>query len=123
MNLSTARLFVRDMAVAKHFYADTLGLRLVAGNLEHGYAVFNAGSLQLVVESVSDDAPDEEQILVGRFTGLSFAVPDVQQTYRSLVAAGVQFTGEPEKQFWGGTLATFKDPAGNELQVVQHATS
>jgi uncharacterized glyoxalase superfamily protein PhnB len=36
-----------------------------------------------------------------------------------LRSRGVAFTGEPEKQFWGGTLATFKDPAGNELQICE----
>lgn len=123
MNLNTARVFVRDIAQAKSFYAETLGLKPIAVSPEHGYCVFSTGGVQLVVESVSDDAPQEDQELVGRFTGLSFTVPDVQQTYRSLVAAGVEFTGAPEKQAWGGILATLRDPAGNELQVVQHAAA
>ena len=123
MNLCTARVFVRDLAQARRFYAETLGLKPVAGSLEHGYCVFDTGGFELVVESVSNDAPQEDQALVGRFTGLSFTVADVQQTYRSLAAAGVEFTGAPERQFWGGILATLKDPAGNELQVVQHASA
>jgi catechol 2,3-dioxygenase-like lactoylglutathione lyase family enzyme len=32
---------------------------------------------------------------------------------------GVAFTGLPEQQSWGGILATLRDPAGNELQLVQ----
>ncbi|HWH81297.1 MAG TPA: VOC family protein [Burkholderiaceae bacterium] len=123
MNLNTARVFVRDIAQAKRFYAETLGLQPVAANLEHGYCVFNSGGIQLVVESVPNDAPQEDQRLVGRFTGLSFTVTDVQQTYRSLAAAGVEFTGAPERQLWGGMLATLRDPAGNELQVVQPAAA
>jgi lactoylglutathione lyase len=35
----------------------------------------------------------------------------------------VHFTGLPEKQQWGGVLATMQDPAGNELQLVQHPAS
>jgi lactoylglutathione lyase len=31
------------------------------------------------------------------------------------------FKGVPEKQFWGGTLVTLRDPAGNEVQIVQYA--
>ncbi|MDO9355028.1 MAG: VOC family protein [Solirubrobacteraceae bacterium] len=118
MNLTTARIFVRDLEQARRFYADTLGLKLVAAGMEHGYCVFDAGGLQLVVESVPDDAPEDEQVLVGRFTGLSFSVADVAQAHRSLLAAGVAFTGEPERQAWGGTLATLRDPAGNQLQIV-----
>jgi uncharacterized glyoxalase superfamily protein PhnB len=36
-----------------------------------------------------------------------------------LSALGVAFTGLPEQQDWGGILATLRDPAGNELQLVQ----
>ncbi|MCA0177281.1 MAG: VOC family protein [Proteobacteria bacterium] len=123
MNLNTARIFVRDIAQAKRFYTQTLGLKPIASSAEHGYCVFTTGGVQLVVEAVSADAPQEEQELVGRFTGLSFTVADIQQTYRSLSAAGVAFTGAPERQAWGGILATLRDPAGNELQVVQPAAT
>jgi predicted enzyme related to lactoylglutathione lyase len=119
MNLNTARIFVRDIAEAKSFYQEKLGLRLTAGSSEYGYCVFDAGTTQLVVESVSKDAPNEDQILVGRFTGLSFTVVDVHAKHHELLVCGVEFSAKPETQFWGGTLATFKDPAGNELQIVQ----
>ena len=56
---------------------------------------------------------------MGRFTGLSFPVEDIHAKYRQLSAAGVEFSGEPERQYWGGWLATFKDPSGNGLQLVQ----
>ena len=45
---------------------------------------------------------------VGRFTGLTFPVEDIQSKYRQLSAAGVEFTGDPERQYWGGWLATFQ---------------
>lgn len=123
MKLNTARIFVRDMVQAQSFYARTLGLTPIAFSAEHGYCVFDAGGVQLVVEVVPADAPQEEQELVGRFTGLSFTVVDVEQAYRSLLAEGVEFTGAPERQAWGGTLATLRDPAGNELQIVQPAAA
>jgi uncharacterized glyoxalase superfamily protein PhnB len=47
----------------------------------------------------------------------------LHEKYRELAAAGVEFSGEPEKQFWGGILATLRDPAGNELQIVQQPTA
>ena len=119
MNLNTVRVFVRDVVEAKAFYEVRLGLEYKAGSIEHGYCVFNAGNTELVVESVARDAPPEDQALVGRFTGLSFNVANVQGEYAELLSAGVEFSGPPEKQFWGGVLATFKDPAGNELQIVQ----
>lgn len=119
MNLSAARIFVRDLADACHFYGVVLGLPLQAGGVEYGYCVFNPGSIQLVVEPVDSQAPEEDQALVGRFTGLSFAVVSIADKYGELLARGVPFTGVPELQSWGGILATFHDPSGNQLQLVE----
>ncbi|MFG6412331.1 VOC family protein [Roseateles sp. DC23W] len=119
MQLNTARVFVKDLVSAKCFYANSLGLPLKVDGERAGYCVFGAGAMDLVIESVADDAPDEERLLVGRFTGLSFNVQDIRAAYAELLALGVVFSGEPERQAWGGTLATFADPAGNELQLVE----
>jgi predicted enzyme related to lactoylglutathione lyase len=123
MNLSTARVFVRDLPSAHAFYGQAMGLRLQAGGPESGFCVYAAGNCQLVVEAVATDAPQDEQVLVGRFTGLSFTVTDIQAEYRNLSSRGVVFTGAPERQAWGGTLATLRDSAGNELQLVQYANA
>ncbi|UDF35429.1 UNVERIFIED_ORG: VOC family protein [Shinella sp. XGS7] len=120
MELNTVRLFVRDLAAARAFYADVLDLPLQAANAELGYCVFAAGrGVTLVVERVEAQADAEEQALVGRFSGLSFAVPDLEARYQALQARGVVFSGAPELQAWGGRLATLLDPAGNALQLVQ----
>lgn len=119
MQLSAARVFVRDLVAAQEFYEKTLGLRLVAGSSSAGFCVFAVGECQLVVEAVPPDAPQDEQVLVGRFTGLSFAVSDIAAEYSKLLKRGVPFSGVPEQQPWGGILATLRDPAGNELQLVQ----
>ena len=119
MELNTARVFVRDLQQAKSFYEQVLGFRLVAGSDNAGFCVFASGNCQLVVESVAPEAPEDEQVLVGRFTGLSFSVSDINAQYFRLRERGVAFSGVPETQPWGGILATFRDPAGNELQLVQ----
>ena len=119
MQLDSVRVFVADLDAARPFYADLLGLPLVADGRQHGYCVFQAGAVQLVVESVPAVAPDDDKAMVGRFTGLSFTVADAVATCQAWTARGVQFTGPPERQFWGGILATFLDPSGNQLQIVQ----
>lgn len=119
MNLRSARIFVRDLAEAHRFYAGLLALPLRAGGLPSRFCVYAAGACELIVEPVAADAPPDEQALVGRFTGLSFTVADIDATHRQLAARGVQFIGLPELQPWGGTLATLVDPAGNGLQLVQ----
>jgi catechol 2,3-dioxygenase-like lactoylglutathione lyase family enzyme len=119
MQLSAARVFVRDLTAARRFYGQTLGLPLHADGSAFGYCVFRAGSVDLVVESVPADAPPDDQALVGRFTGLSFRVDDAEAAYRDLLARGVTFTEPPSLQLWGGVLATLQDPSGNALQLVQ----
>jgi predicted enzyme related to lactoylglutathione lyase len=123
MELNTARVFVRDIDAAKQFYSRKLGLPLKADGSQYGYCVFKAGNTELVIEVVADDAPEEDRVLVGRFTGLSFNVQDIAEKHQQLVALGVHFTGAPEKQFWGGILATLQDPSGNQLQIVQQPTA
>lgn len=120
MRLAAVRVFVRDLVSAQVFYQQTLGFKLKHGDAGAGYCVFDAGSADLVLESVASEAPQEEQALVGRFTGLSFVAADIRARHAALSAAGVSFSGAPEQQPWGGWLATLVDPAGNQLQLVQY---
>jgi uncharacterized glyoxalase superfamily protein PhnB len=36
-----------------------------------------------------------------------------------LAEAGVEFLRQPEQESWGGWVATFRDPDGNTLQLLQ----
>ena len=123
MELNTARVFVRDIESAEQFYSGKMGLAIKADGSQYGYCVFKAGRTDLVVETVADEAPEEERVMVGRFTGLSFSVQDVEAKHRELAVSRVPFTGVPEKQQRGGILKTLQDPAGNKLQIVQHHTA
>lgn len=119
MKLSALRVFVRDLPEAKAFYRDVLGFAVKVDGAAYNFCLFEAGTADLLVETVPDGSPREEQGLVGRFTGASFDVEDIGAAHLALQEKGVMFTGAPERQYWGGTLATFKDPSGNELQLVQ----
>lgn len=119
MNLGAARVFVRDIVQAKSFYSDRLGLPVEVADLDHGFCMFDTGATKLIVEAIGGEDDEEGRELVGRFTGLSFPVEDIHSKYLQLSALGVEFSGVPEEQYWGGWLATFKDPSGNGLQLVQ----
>lgn len=119
MRLAAARIFVSDLSPAIGFYTTLLGPP-TAVDPGTAYAVFNANIADIVVETVPADAPPDDLALVGRFTGMSFVVDDIDDAYERLQASGVRFTGGPELQAWGGRLATCIDPSGNELQLVQY---
>ena len=119
MKLGAVRIFVLDIVEARRFYSDKLGLSIEARDEERGFCMFDTGDTKLIVEAVDSKEDEQHRALVGRFTGISFPVDDIQSKHCQLSAAGVEFSGPPELQYWGGWLATFEDPAGNALQLVQ----
>jgi predicted enzyme related to lactoylglutathione lyase len=115
MRLAAARLFVEDVGAARSFYADLLALRPVS--LEPAVLLFDVGAL-LIVEQADGEARAEG--LVGRFSGLSLEVDDVDVLHRRLAAAGCVIVGPPERQPWGGMLMHVRDPSGNIVSFVQN---
>ncbi len=113
MRLAAVRVFVEDLAEARRFYAEVLGLPFA---WEAAGAVgFDAGAI-LILEAADEEARREG--LVGRFLGVSLEVADIAAVHAALSARGVAFLGPPERQGWGGTLAHLRDPSGNVLTLV-----
>ena len=46
-------------------------------------------------------------------------VADIHAVAARLAEAGVEFIRQPEQESWGGWVATFHDPDGNVLQLLQ----
>ncbi len=119
MRVAAVRLFVDDLQQAGAFYGGALGLAPTAGGTE-GWVVHDGGGVDIVVEEVGADADAEDRALVGRFSGVSLAVADIDAAHARLLAAGVRRDGPPQRQPWGGVLLTVADPSGNRLQLVQY---
>ena len=110
---------VGDLAAAKAFYADTLGLNVAE---ENGMLMLRlAGDRQVLVYPKDDHEP-------ATFTVLNFPVADVEATVDELASRGVTFERYPDMapddraihRQAGPAIAWFKDPAGNVLSV--HST-
>jgi catechol 2,3-dioxygenase-like lactoylglutathione lyase family enzyme len=110
-----------DVARAKEFYRDTLGLRLVSE--EPPFAlVFEANGIMLRLGMAKVLPP-------AHGTVLGWQVPDIGATVRDLMKAGVHFERyeqlkPDELGIWtaptGARVAWFKDPDGNILSVSEH---
>ena len=111
-------VFVTDLDRAIDFYGSTLRLKLRHADREHGYASFHAGSVSLGLASVGTDSAESSR-LVGRHTGVGLGVTDLEAAHAELRDAGVCFTMPPERQPWGGFMATFSDPDGNVFYLDQ----
>jgi predicted enzyme related to lactoylglutathione lyase len=110
---------LRDFERAVRFYSETLGMKLSIRNDQVGWAQLQLEGADLALEldrGERDDGDDDD--MVGRFVGVSLAVNDIEQTYRSLRKRGVDFVAPPERMPWGGILAHFRDPDRNVLTLV-----
>lgn len=113
--IASIRIFVFDLESARKFYEETLGL---AGRSDgDDYSTFTLGDVRLIIEPVAPTS--DYALLVGRFTGFSFEVADVNAAYEELKGRGVVFLDPPEEQPWGGILAHFEDADENILTIVQ----
>jgi catechol 2,3-dioxygenase-like lactoylglutathione lyase family enzyme len=108
---------VPDVAEARQFYGETLGLRV---SEEHGMLQLHlAGGRDVIVYPKPDHTP-------ASYTILNFPVDDVEATVDALTGRGVRFEryqglDQDDKgiQRGGGPLiAWFKDPAGNVLSII-----
>lgn len=113
--VASIRVFVFDLGAARKFYEETLGL--AGRNDGEDYSTFTLGAVRLILEPV--EPTSEYALLVGRFTGFSFDVADVNAAYEELKGRGVVFLDPPEMQPWGGILAHFEDADENILTIVQ----
>jgi predicted enzyme related to lactoylglutathione lyase len=95
------------------FYRDTLGLK--PRSVKPDFANFEWGGFRLSVgrhSRVKGASKDPERIMV------NLRVDDIHAAHKDLTAAGIQFTRPPEREKWGGWVATFRDPDGNTLQLL-----
>ena len=96
------------------FYVHTLGL--TPRSDRERFVNFDWGAQRLTVsvhEDVADATTDPLRLMV------NLDVDDIHAVAARLAANGVEFTRAPEQEPWGGWVATFHDPDGNTLQLLQ----
>ena len=108
---------VADQARALAFYTEMLGFT-VATNQPMG--PHGARWIELKIPGadtrVSLFTPPGHEDRVGTFVPLSLWADDVEGTYGTLRARGVEFLSPPKKEPWG-TSVIFKDSEGNQLHL------
>lgn len=110
---------VNDLAAAKNFYADTLGLDVMENDM--GFLnVELVGGMTLLIYGKENHTP-------ATFTVLNFLVDDVDAAVDDLVSSGITMARydemEPDEKGiarggGGPDIAWFTDPAGNVIAVM-----
>lgn len=117
MKIAYVNVFVTDLERAARFYEQTLGLQPEALDTAHQFAAFTAGPVRLGLAVAGAAHAD----LVGRHTGVGFAVEDLEAEHARLAGLGVEFPMPPARQPWGGFMALFADPDGNVYYLDQRS--
>jgi predicted enzyme related to lactoylglutathione lyase len=113
--IRSVRVPVRDLARARVFYRDALGLTETFANDQ--IATFATGEAGLVLEPI--DVAEQAEVGLGHYRGVMFAVADAHATHAALINAGVDLLGAPERMAWGAWFVHFKDLDGNVLTACQ----
>lgn len=109
--LWTARERFEPMAA---FYQEVLGL--VPRSRRPGFVNFAWGTARLTVAvhgGVNGGSTDPLRVMV------NLAVEGIDDLHRRLVTRGVPCLRPPEPEPWGGRVATYADPDGNTVQLLE----
>lgn len=106
-------IFVTDLAKAKSFYVDLLGLP-VSGQSEMLIEFFPGSATTL---GVSLALHEDARGLVGRHTGITLKVENIASVCETLKKGGVNFVEPLESSPWG-KMAVVQDFDGNMIAMV-----
>ena len=96
------------------FYRETLGL--TPRSAKDDFINFDWHGVRLSVgvhDRIVGTSRDPLRLMV------NLTVTDISAVHDRLVRAGVVFMRAPAREEWGGWVATFADPDGNVLQLMQ----
>ena len=105
--------YVSNLEKAAEFYEKTLGLEK---KYEYpSYVGFECGGVEIgLVPKLK-----EGERVNHRSPSVEFLVDNVERFYAELKNKGVKIVKELHEEPWGGRQATFTDPDGNVLEIVQ----
>ena len=127
MHIESVAIIVNDYDAAIDFFVDAVGFELMEdsasltndGRPKRWVVVRPPGASTSVLLAKADGARQLASVgaqAAGR-VGFFLRVDDFDQTYRRMVAKGVQFITEPKVQAYG-TVAVFVDISGNRWDLL-----
>ena len=119
-NLAGIILWTDNLLRLRSFYEETLGLHphsvredFIAYSWDLGTTVirFSIGLHSEVLGRTKDPL----RVMI------NFNVRNIEDRVSKMKKAGTKFIRNPELEHWGGIVATFEDPDGNVVQLLQQA--
>jgi glyoxylase I family protein len=117
----------QDLDQLARWYCDAFGMRIVARNdvgrrgMLLGFDETTRGGAMIELAAATQEGPSASTF--GRaqpgLRHVAIRVSDFDRAYARLKELNVAFTTEPHDAMGGGRTVLFRDPEGNELQIVQ----
>jgi catechol 2,3-dioxygenase-like lactoylglutathione lyase family enzyme len=104
---------VSDLKQTVDFYEKILGLKK---RFEGSAIVIYDCGIELAFEPGGAKGKKEDHPYI------FLEVANVDAEYRELMDKGVEFSSAPKDEQWGGRTASFSDPDGNKVVLVQFKT-
>lgn len=112
--ISGVNIWTNNLNVMREFYENILELSV---HSDHGnFVAFDIGTGRLNIglhDKISGNSKDSYRIMI------NLGVENIHSITDRLIKNNVKIIRQPEKESWGGWIATFCDPDGNILQLLQ----
>jgi len=117
-NISLVWITVSDIAKAKNFFVNTLGMKLHQDSPEHGWVevMGEDGGTSL---GITQAIPEESAEKPGTNAIITLTVEDVVKAKTELTSKGVNFIGDIIEIPGHVKMIMFADADGNKFQLVQ----
>ena len=113
-HMNGAIIWTDNLPALRKFYCETLGMR--PNSDRPHFVAFKWGGLRFSIgahDRVEGAARDPYRIM------LNFDASDIHTLHAELTSKGVEFIRPPEREHWGGWVASFLDPDGNIIQLLE----
>ncbi len=116
-NVYAVCLLVENLDKSLAFYKDLLGLEV--NSTDDGYIDFKLGDplLALFQKNKAEAMFSQKHMASGGGAVYAFQVENVSKTCKDLTNKGIAIFEGPKTMPWGQTVAYFKDPDNNILEV------
>ncbi len=117
----------KDVERQAAWYCEHLGMRRFISDgktpptvlVGYGESLSRGVMIELMPARDAGTAPEAQARFQPGLRHLALRVGNFEEAYKKLRAAGVKFLFEPAQAVGGGQIVSFRDPEGNELQIVE----
>jgi catechol 2,3-dioxygenase-like lactoylglutathione lyase family enzyme len=113
-----------DVQRQVNWYCQNLGMRVIARGetaalVGYGDSVSSGAMIELMAKKHDGPPPVEVPTHCPGLRHVALRVTNFDEAKAKLTSAGAVFIGQPGNAVGGGRIQSFRDPEGNELQIVE----